>query len=277
MPRPDSPTTPRHRARLLLSWALAVVPLAALAVFAAQVHPWASLLVIPPAIALGMGWELRRDARASAERALEAFANVVDERDHYTAEHSQRVCDLSMLIAREMGMRGKALDRVYWTSRLHDLGKISVDNSILNKPGRLTDAEFDLIKQHPVVSSRVLGSFSFRRKEAEIVLCHHERFDGNGYLKRAAEQVPIESFIIAVADTYDAMTSDRPYRKALSNDIALDEIARNVGTQFHPEPAEAFLNAMGHYTQNLRAVEAELADLISLNPPASEHERRDAA
>lgn len=210
-----------------------------------MVSPWALPYVLP--LALSVHLAVLRGVRLQivTDKALEAFANIVDERDHYTAEHSLRVCDYSMMIGEQLGLTPRHMEQLYWTSRLHDLGKISVDNTILNKPGRLTDEEFDVIKQHPVVSARVLSAFAFLERDAEIVLCHHERYDGRGYLQRTADTVPFESFIIAVADTYDAMTTDRPYRKALPREVALDEIERNMGTQFHPVAAEAFLAAMG--------------------------------
>lgn len=222
----------------------AFVGMAAAVVF--MVEPWAVPVVLPLTVSILLA--VRRQARVEAitESALESFANLVDERDRYTAEHSSRVCEYSMKIGHELGLRPKQLAALYWTSRLHDLGKVAVDNSILNKSGKLTDEEFEIMKSHPVVSSRILRSFSFNDYDADVVLCHHERFDGRGYLRRDPGTVPFEAFIIAVADTFDAMTSDRPYRRGLPREVAFAEIFRNMGTQFEPRAAHAFLTVMGY-------------------------------
>lgn len=206
--------------------------------------PWTAPFVLPLAasmyLALWRGWRIQK----VTDMALDTFATIVDERDSYTFEHSDRVCDLSMMIGRVMGLSDQRLEALFWTSRLHDLGKVAVDNAVLNKAGQLTNAEFDVMRMHPEVSARILSSFSFDEYDADVVRCHHERFDGQGYLGRSKEQVPLESFIIAVADAYDAMTSDRPYRDGLPSTIALEEIALGSGTQFHPEVVRSFLNAM---------------------------------
>lgn len=208
-------------------------------------NPWTAPVVLPLTASLYLAMERRKRVQQVTERALDTFANIVDERDRYTFEHSDRVCDYSLRIGRRMQLSEQQLEALYWTSRLHDLGKVAVDNSILNKPGRLTEEEFEVMKVHPIVSARILASFSFDEYDADVVLCHHERFDGRGYLHRDPDSVPLESFIIAVADAFDAMTSDRPYRQALSHDVALTEIAAKLGTQFHPQAGAEFLLEMG--------------------------------
>jgi hypothetical protein len=208
------------------------------------VKPELMPLLMPFALAVYIARRQGMRVQQVTDRALESFANIVDESDRYTFEHSTRVCEYSMLIGDAMGLSEAAMKSLYWTSRLHDLGKVAVDNAILHKPGALTDEEFAEMKRHPVVSARILSAFLFSEYDTDVVLCHHERFDGRGYLARPGDTVPLEAFIIAVADTYDAMTSDRPYRKAMSPTVALDEIQRNIGGQFHPEAAEAFLRAM---------------------------------
>ncbi|MEO6867235.1 MAG: HD-GYP domain-containing protein, partial [Gaiellales bacterium] len=179
------------------------------------------------------------------DSALDTFATIVDERDRYTFEHSGRVCEYSLRIGRRLGLTERQLEALYWTSRLHDLGKVAIDNAVLNKPGRLDAEEFALMKRHPEVSARILASFSFDEYDADVVRCHHERYDGRGYLNRDRNDVPFEAFIIAVADAFDAMTSHRPYREALPVQIALEEIALGLGTQFHPEVGRAMLEEMG--------------------------------
>jgi HD-GYP domain-containing protein (c-di-GMP phosphodiesterase class II) len=207
--------------------------------------PWASPVVLPLAASLYVALDRGNRIQQVTDRALDTFATIVDERDRYTFEHSDRVCEYAMRIGRRMGLTERQLEGLYWTSRLHDLGKVAVDNSILNKPGRLDAEEFAVMQVHPEVSARILASFSFDQYDADVVRCHHERYDGRGYLSRSREDVPLEAFIIAVADAWDAMTSDRPYREALPEQVALEEIALGLGTQFHPEVGRAFLAEMG--------------------------------
>lgn len=210
------------------------------------VSPWTMPVVLPLAASMYLALDRGNRIQQVTDRALDTFASIVDERDRYTFEHSDRVCEYSMSIGRELGLTERQLEALYWTSRLHDLGKVAVDNAILNKPGALTHDEFEVMKVHPEVSARILASFSFDAYDADVVRCHHERFDGRGYLRRSRDDVPFEAFIIAVADAFDAMTSARPYRSAMSFEEAFDEIARGAGTHFHPEPAYAFLRVMGY-------------------------------
>ncbi|MCW2972066.1 MAG: hypothetical protein JWN72_339 [Thermoleophilia bacterium] len=208
-------------------------------------NPWAAPVVVPLAASMYVALERGNRIQEVTDSALDTFATIVDERDRYTFEHSDRVCDYAMRIGRRLAFTERQLEALYWTSRLHDLGKVAVDNAILNKPGSLDSAEFEIMRAHPEVSARILASFSFDAYDADVVRCHHERYDGRGYLGRSADDVPLEAFVIAVADAFDAMTSDRPYREALPHDVALEEIALGVGSQFHPEPAHAFLAEMG--------------------------------
>jgi HD-GYP domain-containing protein (c-di-GMP phosphodiesterase class II) len=201
---------------------------------------------VPLAASMYMALDRGNRIQQVTELALDTFATIVDERDRYTFEHSDRVCEYSMKIGRALDLTERQLEGLYWTSRLHDLGKVAVDNSILNKPGPLTQEEFEIMKSHPEVSARILASFSFDDYDAEVVRCHHERYDGRGYLKRSREEVPYESFIIAVADAFDAMTSSRSYRSAMSFDEAFEELSRGMGSHFHPEPAKVFLEVMGY-------------------------------
>lgn len=223
------------------------------------IEPW--LVPLLGALALSRYLAVTRGSRllTLSHQAFETFANIVDERDPYTAQHSTRVCAYAMTIGYAMGLSARELERLYWTARLHDLGKVAVDNAILNKPGKLTDLEFEVIKQHPVVSARLLRSFTFTELEADIVRCHHERFDGRGYLNRPQDAVPREAFIIAVADSFDAMTSVRPYRGAMPEEVALLEVYNNIGSQFHPEAAMAFLNVMGFDWSSVAAVDSPAA------------------
>lgn len=239
------------------------------------VNPWAAPVVLPLAASMYLALDRGNRIQQVTDRALDTFAAIVDERDRYTFEHSDRVCDYAMMIGRGMGLTERQLEALYWTSRLHDLGKVAVDNAILNKPGRLDEQEFEVMKVHPEVSARILASFSFDAYDADVVRCHHERYDGRGYLARPGAEVPLESFIIAVADAYDAMTSHRPYREALDTGIALEEIALGLGTQFHPEVGRVFLVAMGF--DLVQAIEElQVGDDLGDGQPRSLRSRRPA-
>jgi GAF domain-containing protein len=180
--------------------------------------------------------------------SLEALANAVDARDPYTRGHSERVTQYSLMIARQMKYAPKdpgAWDRLTRGGRLHDIGKIGVPDAILQKTGKLTDAEFAKMKEHPVVGYNILIGLKMLTDELVIVKSHHERFDGKGYPERKkGADLPMFSWIVSAADAIDAMTSDRPYRKGMSMQIALDQVRTGAGTHFHPDVAEAVLDAV---------------------------------
>lgn len=162
--------------------------------------------------------------------------------DEYTRGHSEMVAELSQEIAKAMGYGPEALQEVYWSGLVHDIGKILIPGSILNKPGKLSSSEFEIIKMHPVWGNDVLKQSKYLAKIAVNVRYHHERYDGTGYpdlLK--GDDIPEVSRILAVADTWDAMTRNRSYRKALDFNIAIKEIEMNKGKQFDPKIVEIFL------------------------------------
>ncbi len=181
-----------------------------------------------------MGDELRQ----SYDGTLEALVNALDARDQETKGHSLRVSKYMMDIARELGV---VEDSREWLdmqrgSLLHDVGKIGVSDSILLKPGKLTDDEWKLMRLHPEIGYKMLRQVKFLEGPAEIILAHHERWDGKGYPRGLAEdEIPLGARIFPVVDTFDAMTSDRPYRKALSTQDALNEILKYGGSQFDPQ------------------------------------------
>lgn len=238
----------RSSVRLSL-WGSAV---AALAVALILGHQFTGLLGLVIGISIGSAELLifrafrRTSVVQSTRLTLQACIELLEHRDIDTADHSVRVSYYALLIGKKLGMNRRQLERLYWTSRLHDIGKLTIDDAILKKPGPLNAREWGVVKSHPSVSARILRSFHHEGLEAEIVRCHHERFDGTGYYNRDASQVPIESFVIAVADSFDALTNDRPYRKAFSVEAALHEICQHVGSQFHPRVAAAFFEAMDY-------------------------------
>jgi GAF domain-containing protein len=190
---------------------------------------------------------LFRERELVVLESLKAMAQLVDAKDRYTAGHSSRVTEYSLAIAREMNYApgdAGAWKRLEQGGLLHDIGKINVPDAILGKPGKLTDEEFDILKRHPVVGYEVLKNLHMLTDELVIVRSHHERFDGKGYPdKKTGDELPIIAWIVAAADAFDAMTSDRPYRKGMSIEVALGEIAKGRGTHFHPAVADAVLEA----------------------------------
>jgi PAS domain S-box-containing protein len=192
--------------------------------------------------------EVRRQAdqlRRTVEGTVLAMSLVVETRDPYTAGHERRVAELATAIGLEMGMDGAELDGLRLGSLIHDIGKISVPAEILAKPGRLSDVEFNLIKQHSQAGYDILSVIDFGRPVAEMVLQHHERLDGSGYPRglQADELMP-ETRILAVADVVEAMSSHRPYRAALGTEAALAEIRDGAGTRYDADVAAACKRVM---------------------------------
>lgn len=168
--------------------------------------------------------------------SLQTFAHIIDAKDEYTKGHSLRVSLYSREIARRMGMSEEAIQNVYYIALLHDIGKIGITDNILTKPGALTGEERDVIKQHVTIGGRILKDFSSIPNIADGALYHHERYDGNGYAAGIdGENIPLVARIICVADSFDAMSSARCYRKAMSMDYIEKELVENAGKQFDPE------------------------------------------
>jgi HD-GYP domain-containing protein (c-di-GMP phosphodiesterase class II) len=204
-------------------------------------NPWKILFIFPLVLAVYQSQARLALLRAETGRALETFANVVDERDPYTFRHSDRVAGYVERLGEALGLSASYVGRLRWAGRLHDLGKISVDRSVLGKPGRLDADEWAAMSRHPRLSARLLRRFHFAADEARAVEYHHERFDGNGYYGIPAAEQPLAAHLLIVADSFDAMTTDRPYRRALTPEVALAEIERQAGIQFHPAIAKAFV------------------------------------
>ena len=166
---------------------------------------------------------------------VKALSDAVDAKDTYTRGHSARVAEYAREISRRAGCTEEEQQNVYMMGLLHDVGKIGIPDSIINKPGRLTDEEFETIKKHPVAGWQILKNISDFPELAIGAKWHHERYDGKGYPDGlAGEKIPVQARMIAVADTYDAMTSNRSYRKALAQEVVRAELARGRGTQFDP-------------------------------------------
>jgi putative nucleotidyltransferase with HDIG domain len=176
---------------------------------------------------------------------LHILTSALDQRDRVTDGHSRRVTELSLIVARELGIEGDDLLDIERAAILHDVGKLAVPDAILSKPGPLTPDEWVEMRRHPDVGCQLVRDVPFLSRAAEIIRSHHERFDGTGYpLGLKGDGIPLGARIFSVVDAYDAMTSDRPYRLALSREEALAEIRRQAGTQFDPVVVVPFFAAV---------------------------------
>ena len=230
-------------------------------------HPWDVTVLIPVAIAVQHVQLRLKSLQRETLRALETFANIVDERDPSTYRHSLRVAGYVDELARSLKLPFSEIDRLRWAGRLHDLGKVAVDASLLRKPERLDRVEWAAMRRHPRLSARLLQRFEFVSAQARAVELHHERMDGGGYYGVAGDELPLASHFLIVADSFDAMTTDRPYRAGLSHDAALMEIERNAGTQFHPAVAKAFVAVQRGADPATVLSAEELAELRGASAP----------
>jgi diguanylate cyclase (GGDEF)-like protein/PAS domain S-box-containing protein len=178
---------------------------------------------------------------------LSSIKTGMSEKNYATKAHADRLSQMSRKLGEELGLPERIIDEVDLVSTLHDIGKISLDVKILNKPAALSDEEWREIRKHPEVGFRIANATPELRHLSDYILCHHERWDGKGYPQGlSGEDIPLISRIIAITDAFDAMTQDRPYRKALSEEAAAAEIEKNAGTQFDPNLAEIFIRKVLH-------------------------------
>ncbi len=172
---------------------------------------------------------------------LYAFVQALEAKDPYTRQHSDRVARFSAAIASEMGCLTEEVDIINFAGRLHDIGKIGVTDKVLLKPGKLTKEEFDMIKKHPLIGASIIGQLDMWDRERDIIKYHHERFDGTGYPEGLkGDKIPFLARILSVADAFDAMASDRAYRKKMKTEKIMEIIDEGSGTQFDPEVVKAF-------------------------------------
>jgi putative nucleotidyltransferase with HDIG domain len=181
--------------------------------------------------------------------SLMSLVGAIEAKDRYTRQHSSRVTKYAIEIAKVMGCTDDDLQRIRTCAPLHDIGKIGINDSILNKTSRLTDQEFDIIKSHPMIGVNIVAPLGLDKDELAIIRNHHERWDGKGYPDGlAAEKIPFLSRILVVADSFDAMSSDRAYRKAIPIKKCIDELVQNKGTQFDPDVVDAAINIFSKHT-----------------------------
>lgn len=182
-----------------------------------------------------------KELNATLEALTTAFARAIDAKDSYTGDHSENVARYAVMLGREVGLSQDDLECLFKAGILHDIGKIAIPDRVLNKPGRLTQDEYDLIKQHPQHGYDILRPIPELYRCAKLVLYHHKGFSHGGYPDiTEGDAVPLGARILAIADAWDAMTSDRKYRKALSRDEAIKRLLDSSGTQFDPELVSKF-------------------------------------
>ncbi len=181
-------------------------------------------------------------------QTIMVLGSTIEAKDAYTHGHTERVTRYALSIARQMVTNGSTqfqenfFENLYISGLLHDIGKIAIPEGILHKTGKLTEEEYGIMKQHTLRGAEMVKPLGLAKETVDGIKYHHESFDGNGYPdKLAGAQIPISAAIIAVADTFDAMTTDRPYRKGLSRETAIDEIKRKSGVQFNPIPVKALV------------------------------------
>jgi response regulator RpfG family c-di-GMP phosphodiesterase len=187
------------------------------------------------------------ELRTAYIQTIRALAEAIDAKDAYTRGHSERVAVYASRIGDQMGLRKELIERIYFAGLLHDVGKIGIPDAIITKPDRLTPEEYEEIQKHPEIGAKILEPVEFLHSIVPCVRHHHEWYDGcqMGYPDRlAGDQIPLPARVIVVADTVEAMTSDRPYRKALPLDVVIAEMHKYSGTQFDPVVVDAFLKLL---------------------------------
>lgn len=166
---------------------------------------------------------------------IECIVSALDAKDAYTAGHSQRVSDMAVMVCKLAGIDRELTEEIHIAAHLHDIGKIGVPDAVLNKDGRLTDEEFACIKKHPVIGADILSKSHHLSELKDMVLYHHERYDGKGYPEGlSGGDIPLGARVIAICDSIDAITSNRSYRKAMDTDYCYNEIKNNIGKMYDP-------------------------------------------
>ncbi|NLC02993.1 MAG: HD-GYP domain-containing protein [Tissierellia bacterium] len=206
---------------------------------------WAVILFFGPLLLARYSFKLYIDMRNLYISTIQALNKSMEAKDPYTSGHASRVEEYAVGLAEFHGLPFNTIEDIKTAAILHDIGKIGIDDSILNKASRLTQDEYAEIMKHPSIGAEIISNVDFLKKVTRMVKHHHERYDGGGYPDGlVGEEIPVEACILAIADAYDAMTSDRPYRDALTKEAALREIEKHAGTQFHPVLAEKFIELM---------------------------------
>ncbi|MBW6463307.1 MAG: HD-GYP domain-containing protein [Bacillota bacterium] len=221
---------------------ISMAPLGALiAVIYINIGFWGLVLFLLPLILARHSFQSYMQMRQTFLDTIKSLSVAIDAKDPYTKGHSSRVANYVVSLAREMRIPEDKVEMLQYIALIHDVGKVSIPEDILKKDRLLSDEEFGIMRTHCEAGAEVLQSIKFFAPASEVIRHHHERWDGLGYPDHIkGEEIPISARILAVADAFDAMTSDRPYRKALSPELALKELEEGAGTQFDPKVVEAF-------------------------------------
>jgi putative nucleotidyltransferase with HDIG domain len=204
--------------------------------------PYLALLFFVPLLFARYAWKLYLHSKEQFLRTISTLTAAIEAKDPYTEGHSKRVAEYSVALAQQMKLRNAQVENIKVAAVLHDIGKIGIEDEILRKPTQLNPEEWNKILQHPAIGVKILDEVDMPDTIKEMIHYHHIRYDRKGYPEDGRDKaLPIEVHIISLADAYDAMTSDRPYRKAMSDDTAIKIIEQENGTQFHPDVVEAFL------------------------------------
>jgi HD-GYP domain-containing protein (c-di-GMP phosphodiesterase class II) len=206
--------------------------------------PGVGLFLVPLMLAR-YSFKLYTDMRQVHFDTVRALTSAIDASDPYTRGHSERVTHYSVAIAREMRLSERRIQAIEYAGFLHDMGKVGIHHDILTKPGSLTEDEWKTMREHPAIGARIVSDLDFLKGAREVVLYHHERYDGRGYPEGlAGEAIPLEARIAKVADAFDAMMSSRPYRESLGLEKSIQELKDGKGTEFDPTVVDAFLSIL---------------------------------
>ncbi|MCM8711499.1 HD-GYP domain-containing protein [Clostridium sp. SYSU_GA19001] len=230
--------------KLGLLSSIAMAPFGLLLAFVFKKYSFGGvLLLLFPIILARYTFSLYIESKTQYVQTVDSLMRAMEARDKYTEGHSQRVAEIACEIARELKYNDIKIEQINIAALLHDVGKIGIDDQILNKPGKLTEEEYKIIKSHPEIGYNILKDIKNLENILPIVRHHHEMYDGKGYPEgKMAEELNLDVFIIQLADSIDAMATDRPYRKALSKEQIISEITKYSGSQFHPKVVQAYLN-----------------------------------
>jgi putative nucleotidyltransferase with HDIG domain len=211
-------------------------------IFNLQYGPYMALLFIIPLLFARFAFKLYLDSKEQYLRTISTLTAAIEAKDEYTEGHSKRVAQYAVDIAQAMGLRSSRVENIKVASVLHDIGKIGIDDKILRKPSKLTKAEWSRIIEHPAIGVKILEEVTMPEAVKEMIFYHHVRYDRGGYPEIGKDvKIPLEVHIIGLADAFDAMTSNRPYRSAMTEKEALDIIEQEKGKQFHPDVVDVFL------------------------------------
>lgn len=236
----------KNRIRGALATYIALAPIGfIMAMVYISIGIWGIILFFFPLILARRSFELYSKMQKVYLDTIRALAAAIDAKDPYTKGHSERVAKMALALAQELNLSDREIENIEYAALLHDIGKIGIADNILGKDSSLTNREFDKIKEHTVMGAKIIEPVEFLKDSYKAIYHHHERYNGDGYpdgLK--SEDIPILARIIAVADAYDAMCSDRPYRKKLNNDKILKELKDQSGKQFDPKVVKALISVL---------------------------------